>query len=197
MKEYLLVSQNAHKLEEIREKIRQVPGLSHIRFLSLKELNFTGEIEEPYDRLDENAYAKAAFAFQKYGIDCFADDTGLEVEALDGRPGAFSARYAGEGCSYADNVKKLLEEMRNQKNRLAAFRTIICLIEEGQAYYFEGKVRGQIIPEARGEGGFGYDPVFVPEGFSETFAQMSLEQKNRISHRALALDKLIAYFRNQ
>lgn len=197
MKEYLLVSQNAHKLEEIREKIKQTPGLTDLGLTSLKEMGFEGEIEEPYDSLEENAYAKAAFAYEKYGLNCFADDTGLEVEALDGRPGVYSARYAGEACSYADNVRKLLEEMEGQSNRRAAFRTVICLIESGKAHYFEGKIRGQIITGEQGEGGFGYDPVFVPEGYKESFAQMSLEEKNHISHRALALDKLIAYFRRK
>ncbi len=197
MKQYLVVTQNPHKLEEIREKISRHPELASLGFLSLKEMDFEGEIEEPYDKLQENALAKAAFAHSTFGLDCFADDTGLEVEALNGRPGVYSARYAGPGCSYADNVRKLLKEMEGQSRRQACFRTVICLIDKGKAHFFEGKVHGHILSEAQGKGGFGYDPVFVPEGYTQSFAQMSLDEKNRISHRARALDQMIAYFRTQ
>ena len=137
---------------------------------------------------------KAQYIYEHYGLDCFADDTGLEVEALDGAPGVYSARYAGgEGHDSEANMKKLLKELEGENDRRAQFRTVICLIEDGKEHFFEGIVKGGIIEEKRSASGFGYDPVFVPEGYEETFAEMGGEEKNRISHRARAVRQLCSY----
>lgn len=184
----VFASGNRHKLEEIRQKLPD-----HLDIISMRDLGFDGDIEEPGETLEENARIKAAFIHDRYRVDCFADDTGLEVEALDGAPGVYSARYAGEGCSFADNVQKLLREMTGKSNRKARFRTVIHLILEGKEYVFDGVVNGSITSEAHGTDGFGYDPVFMPDGYDRTFAEMSLEEKNRISHRALAVEKLSSF----
>lgn len=136
------------------------------------------------------------YVYNKFGKDCFADDTGLEVEALEGRPGVYSARYAGEGCSFDDNIDKLLEEMDGKTNRKAHFKTVICLIENGKEIFFEGKCDGVITTERYGKRGFGYDPVFIPNGYGESFAEMSKQEKNKISHRGKATNKLIEYLLN-
>lgn len=163
---------------------------------NLHDLGQTEEIPETADTLQGNALQKAQFVYDKYHLSCFADDTGLEVEALNGAPGVYSARYAGEHCSFADNVNKLLHEMQGKTNRRACFKTVVALILDGEAHFFEGRVDGTIIETPRGGEGFGYDPVFVPDGFNETFAEMSAEQKNKISHRGRAMAKLIEFLQN-
>lgn len=190
MKKLLFATHNKHKLEEIQAILKdsyQVVGLT--------EMGITEEIPETAATLEGNARMKADYLFEKLGVDCFADDTGLEVEALNGAPGVYSARYAGEHCSFSDNVEKILKTLQGVENRKAQFRTAICLILNGERYFFEGVVKGRLIETSRGEKGFGYDPIFVPDGFSETFAEMPLDLKNRISHRGLAVQKLVEFLR--
>ncbi len=188
MKEIIIATNNKHKVEEIQREVKD-----KIRIISLKDLGFHQDIPETGSTLKENARQKARFIFEKYGKDCFADDTGLEVEALDGRPGVYSARYAGERCSFDDNIDLLLKEMEGKTNRKACFKTVICLIENGEEKYFEGVCKGNITTERYGNKGFGYDPVFIPEGYGESFAEMSGEEKNKISHRGKAIRELIKY----
>lgn len=188
MKEIIIATNNKHKVEEIQREVKD-----KIRIISLKDLDFHQDIPETGTTLKENARQKARFIFEKYGKDCFADDTGLEVEALDGRPGVYSARYAGERCSFDDNIDLLLKEMEGKTNRKACFKTVICLIENGEEKYFEGVCKGNITTEKYGNKGFGYDPVFIPEGYGESFAEMSGEEKNKISHRGKAIRELIKY----
>ena len=168
-----------------------------VEIQSLKDINLEGDIPETSDTLEGNATQKAEWIYNRIGQDCFADDTGLEVEALDGAPGVYSARYAGEGCSFADNVNKLLKAMDGQTNRKARFRTVICFIENGEKHYFEGIVNGTIIEKGSGNMGFGYDPIFVPDGYDISFAEMPLDEKNKISHRGLATQKLVEYLKNK
>ena len=185
MKTLVFATNNLHKLEEVRD----ILGGS-FRIASLKEIGCTDDIPETADTLEGYALQKARYVKDKFGYDCFADDTGLEVEALGGAPGVFSARYAGLGHDSEANMRKLLKELEGKTNRQAQFRTVVALLLEGREYTFEGIVRGTILTERRGTAGFGYDPVFVPEGYSETFAEMGSEEKNRISHRARAVQKL-------
>ena len=185
MKTLVFATNNLHKLEEVRD----ILGGS-FRITSLKEIGCTDDIPETADTLEGNALQKARYVKDKFGYDCFADDTGLEVEALGGAPGVFSARYAGLGHDSEANMRKLLKELEGKTNRQAQFRTVVALLLEGREYTFEGIVRGTILTERRGTAGFGYDPVFVPEGYAETFAEMGSEEKNRISHRARAVQKL-------
>lgn len=166
-----------------------------VEIKSLDEMGLSGEIPETSDTLQGNALQKAQWVWERTRLDCFADDTGLEVEALNGAPGVYSARYAGEGCSFDDNIDKLLGAMEGMTNRRADFRTVICLLEGGVPRYFEGRVEGMILTERYGEGGFGYDPVFMPDRFAVSFAEMPLEVKNKISHRGLAVSKLVDYLR--
>lgn len=189
MKKLVFATNNAHKLDEIRAILG-----SKIEILSLNDINCHADIPETADTLEGNAALKAQYIYKNFGLDCFADDTGLEVEALNGAPGIYSARYAGgEGHDSEANMKKLLAEMEGKENRKARFRTAICLIEDGKEHLFEGIVNGEIIQERRGGSGFGYDPVFVPEGYTETFAEMGNDEKNKISHRARAVAKLCDY----
>ena len=189
MKKLVFATNNAHKLEEIRAILGD-----KVEILSLNDIHCHADIPETADTLEGNAALKAAYIYEHYGLDCFADDTGLEVEALNGAPGIYSARYAGgEGHDSEANMKKLLREMEGKENRRAQFRTAICLIEGGKETLFEGIVKGEIIREKRGGSGFGYDPVFVPEGYTETFAEMGSEETNKISHRARAVQQLCAY----
>ena len=185
MKTLVFATNNLHKLEEVRD----ILGGS-FRIASLKEIGCIDDIPETADTLEGNALQKARYVKDKFGYDCFADDTGLEVEALGGAPGVFSARYAGPGHDSEANMRKLLKELEGKTNRQAQFRTVVALLLEGREYTFEGIVRGTILTERRGTAGFGYDPVFVPEGYAETFAEMGSEEKNRISHRARAVQKL-------
>lgn len=189
MRKLVFATNNAHKLEEIRAILGD-----KVEVLSLKDIQCDADIPETADTLEGNAILKAEYIYRHYGLDCFADDTGLEVEALNGAPGVYSARYAGgEGHDSEANMRKLLAEMEGKTNRKAQFRTAICLIEGGAEHLFEGVVKGEIIEEKRGASGFGYDPVFMPEGYTETFAEMGSEEKNRISHRARAVQALCAY----
>lgn len=197
MKTLIFATNNKHKLQEVSEMLE---GIVEIRSLADMVKNgypqLEGEIPETADTLDGNALQKAQWVFERTGMDCFADDTGLEVEALDGRPGVYSARYAGEHCTFADNVNKMLGEMSGKANRTACFRTCICLMGNGVPRYFEGRVDGEILNERHGDEGFGYDPIFLPEGYEESFAEMSLELKNSISHRGRAVRKLVDYLKN-
>lgn len=189
MRKLVFATNNAHKLEEIRAILGD-----KVEVLSLKDIQCDVDIPETADTLEGNAVLKAEYIYRHYGLDCFADDTGLEVEVLNGAPGVYSARYAGgEGHDSEANMRKLLVEMEGKTNRKAQFRTAICLIEGGAEHLFEGVVKGEIIEEKRGASGFGYDPVFMPEGYTETFAEMGSEEKNRISHRARAVQALCAY----
>lgn len=189
MKKLVFATNNVHKLEEIRAILGD-----KVEILSLNDIDCHADIPETADTLQGNAALKAQYIYDNYGLDCFADDTGLEVEALNGAPGIYSARYAGgEGHDSEANMKKLLSEMQDKDNRKARFRTVICLIEDGKEHFFEGIVNGSIIRERKGGAGFGYDPVFVPDGYSETFAEMGNDEKNKISHRARAVQKLCEY----
>ncbi len=185
----VFATNNKHKLEEIRAILG-----SEMDILSLDDIHCHEDIPETADTLEGNAQIKAQFVYDHYHLDCFADDTGLEVEVLNGAPGVFSARYAGgEGHDSEANMKKLLSEMQDKTNRKARFRTVIAFIEQGEIHLFEGIVKGCITEGKHGDSGFGYDPVFRPEGFSETFAEMGNEAKNKISHRANAVKKLCEY----
>ena len=165
--------------------------------MSLQDINCNEELPENGDTLEDNAAQKAYYVYDNYGYNCFADDTGLEIDSLDGRPGVYSARYAGPECKAEDNIQKVLQEMKAEDNRDASFRTIISLIIDGIEFQFEGQVEGQIIPEKWGDQGFGYDPIFLPDGFEQSFAQMSIDQKGQISHRGLAVQQLMNFLKNR
>lgn len=188
MKALVFATNNTHKLDEVR-KITQ--GLVDI--LSLSEIDCHDDIPETADTLEGNALQKAHYIKEHFGYDCFADDTGLEVEALNNAPGVYSARYAGPGHDAEANMNKLLSEMQDKENRKARFRTVVALILDGKEYLFDGIINGQIITEKKGAAGFGYDPVFMPDGYTETFAELGHEIKNGISHRALAVNKLVSF----
>ncbi len=189
MKEKLVfATNNTHKLKEVRAMLGQ-----EMELLSLRDINCHADIPETGNTLEENALQKAMYIKEHFNMNCFADDTGLEVEALNGEPGVYSARYAGgEGHDSAANMKKLLEKLKGIENRRARFRTVIALIRDGQTFYFEGIVNGKITTQLHGEGGFGYDPIFIPEGYEQTFAELG-EVKNTISHRARAVEKLVKF----
>lgn len=184
----IFATHNKNKLKEVKSLVP-----SSIELLSLDEINFHDEIEETADTIEGNALLKAKTIFEKTGINCFADDSGLLVDALNGAPGVYSARYAGEQKNDQDNMQKLLHELNDKSNRNAHFKTAMALIIDGKDYLFEGKIEGKIITEKLGANGFGYDPIFVPDGYNETFAQLDSETKNKISHRAKALAKLLAF----
>ena len=184
----VFATNNLHKLEEIRKAV----GDKH-KIVSLKEIGFNEEIPETHDTLEGNASEKAFHIYNRFQLTCFADDTGLEVEALNGEPGVYSARYAGENPTFDDNMNKVLANMETETNRSAKFRTVISLIIDGKETQFEGICPGNIMTERYGDEGFGYDPIFMPNGFQETFAEMDLSVKNEISHRGLATKKLIEY----
>ncbi len=189
--ELVFATNNKHKLEELAHLVG-----AKFKLLSLREINCFDDIAETADTLEGNAAIKAHYIWDKFGKNCFADDTGLEVDALDGRPGVYSARYAGEDQNSAANVTKLLGELDGKENRKARFRTVICLIIEGKEYFFEGIVNGHITIVRRGNEGFGYDPVFQPDGYSQTFAEMDMESKSKISHRGRATELLISYLKS-
>ena len=191
-KKLVVATNNAHKLEEIAAILG-----NEMELLSLKDIQCNVDIPETANTLEGNARQKAMYIYENYGMDCFADDTGLEVEALDGAPGVFSARYAGDGHDSEANMQKLLAELDGKENRKAQFRTAICLIMHGKEYLFEGIVKGIIIKEKRGNTGFGYDPIFVPEGHSLTFAELGHDIKNTISHRARAVEKLCQFLQKE
>lgn len=185
MKKLVFATNNLHKLEEVRAILKE-----KFEVAGLADIGCHEEIPETGVTLKENASIKSHYVVSHYQTDCFADDTGLEVDALDGRPGVYSARYAGENTSYEQNVDKLLLELAGKTNPKARFRTVISLVMEGREYLFEGTVEGKIIKERKGSGGFGYDPVFVPDGYEQSFAEMDANLKNRISHRVKAVQKL-------
>lgn len=187
----IFATNNLHKINEISSVID-----SRFKLIGLKESGISEDIPEEEDTLEGNALAKARYVFERTGKNVFADDTGLEVDSLDNRPGVLSARYAGDQKDSEDNISKLLHKLDGNKNRSARFRTIIALIISGEEYLFEGEVRGTIIESRKGTKGFGYDPVFKPENSETTFAQMDLEEKNLVSHRARAMKKLIAFLNN-
>lgn len=192
MKQKLVfATNNQHKLEEVSAILGD-----HIELLSLKDINCETDIPETADTLEGNALLKAQYIYNNFNLNCFADDTGLEIEALNNEPGVYSARYAGEGKSAEANMLKVLDKLKNETNRKAQFRTAVSLILDGKEYLFEGIIKGEIIKEKRGNSGFGYDPIFVPEGYDQTFAEMGNEIKNKISHRALAINKLCDFLRN-
>lgn len=188
MKNICFASNNAKKLEEIKSALSGKIGI-----ISLAELGCNEELAETGDTLFHNAFQKARYVAETFGVDCFADDTGLEVIALDGAPGVYSGRFAGEPRSDERNVDLLLKKMEGKENRKASFRTVIALILKGEEFSFEGTVDGEIIHERIGEKGFGYDPVFRPDGYKHTFAELSMEEKNQISHRGKATAKLIQF----
>lgn len=189
MRKLVFATNNAHKLDEVRQILQ-----GKCEVLSLQDIGCDVDIPETATTLEGNARIKARYVYEHYGYDCFADDTGLEVEALKGAPGVYSARYAGgEGHNSEANMQKLLTEMVNIKNRSAQFRTVICLIEQGEEHLFEGVVKGHILEARRGDQGFGYDPIFSPENSGRSFAEMSGAEKNRISHRGRAVEALCAY----
>ncbi|MDQ3846010.1 MAG: RdgB/HAM1 family non-canonical purine NTP pyrophosphatase [Bacteroidota bacterium] len=184
----IFATNNQHKIDEMKAVLP--PFLS---IITLKEAGISNDIPEPYDTLEENAQAKARIIFNLTNTHCFSEDTGLETEALKGAPGVHSARYAGEERSHSKNIEKLLAALKNEKNRSARFRTVICLIWQGKEYFFEGICKGSITDKPQGSEGFGYDPVFIPDGSDKTFAQMSIAEKSRYSHRRKAVDKLVTF----
>jgi len=184
----IFATNNQHKVEEIRSLLPP-----HFSIMTLKEAGIDIDIPEPHETLDANAREKAQTIFRMTGVNCFSEDTGLEVPALGGEPGVRSARYAGEVKSFDKNIEKLLLNLQDIPRREAQFRTVICLIINGTEHFFEGVCKGRIISEKRGNAGFGYDPVFVPDGSEKTFAEMSMEEKNQFSHRRKATDLLVTF----
>ena len=192
MRKLIFATNNKHKLGEVRDMLDGI-----VDIVSLSDAGLSGEIPETADTLQGNALQKARWVWERTHCDCFADDTGLEVDALDGAPGVYSARYAGEHCSFDDNIDKLLNALDGNTNRKAQFRTVVCLIENGEPRYFEGKVEGCILTERYGNEGFGYDPVFMPDRFAVSFAEMPAEVKNMISHRGRAVSGLVEYLKSE
>lgn len=189
-----LASGNPHKIEELK----QILNPMGIKLKSTLDFPRVEKVEEDRPDLEGNALKKARHWYEKTGLPSLSDDTGLEVDALDGAPGVYSARYAGEKASYEENTQKLLQELNGQSDRSAQFRTVIAFIDQsGEEHFFEGVCRGNILTEKRGEKGFGYDPVFVPEGNNKTFAEISSEEKNKISHRGKAVMAFLAFLRNR
>ncbi len=192
MRKIVFATNNKHKLIEIQSILKD-----NFNVLSLSDIGYFKDIPETGNTLSENASQKSHTIYKRYSIDCFSDDTGLDIDALNGEPGVYSARYASENASYEDNVNMVLQKLEGHENRQATFRTIISLILDGEEHQFEGAVVGHITKEKHGNGGFGYDPVFKPDGWDITFAEMSLEIKNKISHRARAMEKLVIFLMNQ
>lgn len=191
MNDLVFATNNPHKLKEISNILG-----NQFHIISLAEIGCTDEIPEDAGTLEGNASFKAWYVYHKYGMDCFADDTGLEIEALEGKPGVKSARYAGEDCNPENNIRKVLRELEGRTDRKARFRTVISLIRKGIEEQFEGTVDGVILNKKRGKEGFGYDPVFLPDGYELSFAEMPLVEKNKISHRARAIRKLIDHLKH-
>ena len=187
-----MATANTHKVAEIQQLLQ-----TSYEIISLQAIGCLEEIPETADTLEGNALQKAWYVYDNYHQNCFSDDTGLEIEALNGRPGVFSARYAGEAKDAGANIRKVLAEMNGMTNRKACFRTVIAIILDGKAYCFEGRVDGTLLEEERGAGGFGYDAIFLPEGHSRSFAEMSLEEKSKLSHRGNAVQKLNAFLRER
>lgn len=187
----VFATNNLNKLKEVQEMLT-----NSIELLSLKDINCFDEVEETETTLEGNAKLKADYITKNFGYNCFADDTGLEVESLEGKPGVYSARYAGEPRSSENNMQKLLSELNEVDNRKAQFRTAICLNIDDQQFLFEGICRGKILTEKQGEKGFGYDPIFQPDGYNVSFAEMSSTAKNKISHRGFAIKRLVEFLKN-
>ena len=184
----VFATNNPNKIVEIKDLLPE-----EIQILSLKDINCNEQLPETQNTLEGNAKQKAEFVFTNYGYNCFADDTGLEIEALNNGPGVYSARYAGDDCSPNDNMQKVLQKLEGENNREAKFRTVIALIMNGKTLLFEGECKGEITKEKAGEKGFGYDPIFLAKGFDKTFAQMSKQEKGTISHRGIATSKLVKF----
>ena len=191
MNKLVLATRNVHKIEELQNLLADL-GIEVCSALDFPELQ---EVDEDQPTLEGNALKKARYVHQVTGLPALSDDTGLEVDALDGAPGVYSARYAGENVTYQDNVLKLLHELDGQQNRAAQFRTVVALVREDAEFTFEGSVKGRILKEQKGSGGFGYDPVFQPDGYDQTFAELSPETKNEISHRGRAIQKFVDFLR--
>ncbi|MDA9008267.1 non-canonical purine NTP diphosphatase [Flavobacteriaceae bacterium] len=187
----VFATNNQHKLKEVQEMLS-----NSIEVLSLKDIGCSEDVEETEITLEGNAKLKADYITEKYGFDCFADDTGLEVDALNGKPGVFSARYGGEHGNSEKNMQKLLKELHGKANRKAQFRTAVALNLENKQYLFEGICEGEILEKKTGTGGFGYDPIFKPTEASASFAEMNSEEKNKISHRGIAIQKLVDFLLN-
>jgi len=182
---------NPNKLKEVQEMLPK-----SIQLLSLRDINCFDEVEETENTLEGNAKLKANYITANFEYNCFADDTGLEVESLDGKPGVYSARFAGEPANATNNMNKLVDELNDKTNRKAQFRTAIALNLNGKQFLFEGICKGEILTEKQGENGFGYDPIFKPNGFDKSFAEMNAETKNKISHRGIAIQKLVEFLKN-
>lgn len=191
MQELVIASNNAGKIREIKSMI------DNISLLSLQDIGFSDEIPEPYDTFEQNAHIKAETIHRFSGKNVFADDSGICVPALDGAPGVFSARYAGVGASDEDNLQKLIAETTTKDNKSAYYKAVICLIWNGETNYFEGECHGRLLEEKRGTGGFGYDPIFVPDGYEQTFAELPPDIKNNISHRGKAIRAMVAFLKEQ
>ena len=187
MKKLVFATNNFNKLKEIKLVV------DNFEVIGLKDLDIIEEIPETGNTLKFNALQKAKYVYDKTGLDCFSDDTGLEIEAINNRPGVYSAMYAGPDCNAENNMRKVLKELEGKTNRNAQFKTVIALILQGKEYLFEGVVKGEILKEKKGKDGFGYDPIFRPIGYKESFAEMSIAQKNEISHRGLAVKKLVNF----
>tara|TARA_B100000287_G_C20469984_1_gene716810 strand:- start:67 stop:651 length:585 start_codon:yes stop_codon:yes gene_type:complete len=187
-KEIVFATNNLNKLHEIRASVKD-----DILIKSLSDINFNDNIPETSDTLIGNARQKARYIFDKFGCNCFSDDTGLMINKLNMEPGVYSARYAGKDCNANDNIKKVLFKMKGEKVRGAKFKTVICLIYKKKEYFFQGEVKGKILDQRKGIGGFGYDPIFQPNGFNKTFSEMSVQEKNIISHRGIAVKSLVDF----
>jgi XTP/dITP diphosphohydrolase len=188
MQQLVFATNNRHKLDEVSAKLNGT-----IQLLTLHDIGCYDDIEETGTTFKANASIKSHHVYAEYKLNCFGDDSGLEIDALNGEPGVYSARYAGTHGNHAANISKVLDNLKDKTNRKARFRTVISLIWNGDEHFFEGTVEGNIRQELSGNGGFGYDPIFEPEGYDITFAEMSMEQKNAISHRAKAMEQLIAF----
>ena len=187
MNKICFVTGNKNKLREVQKL------LFSYHLLSLEDLNFRDEIQETEDTIEGNALLKANHIYKKFEINCFSDDTGLFIDSLNGQPGVKSARFAGDNSNSEDNIRLVLKKLKGKENRNAVFRTVICLIINGKINYFHGEVKGIITEEKTGDKGFGYDPIFIPEGFNKTFSEFTLEEKNKLSHRAIAVSKLVKF----
>lgn len=192
MTELVFATNNRHKLEEVENKLQK-----KIKLLTLNDIGCYDDIEETGTSFKQNASIKSRYIYQKYNLNCFGDDSGLEIDALNGAPGVYSARYAGEHGNHAANIKKVLDNLQDETNRKARFRTVISLIWNGEEHFFDGTVEGTIRTAPSGTDGFGYDPIFEPDGYDVTFAEMSMDEKNKISHRAKAMELLIDFLINE
>jgi len=187
----IFTSHNEGKAKEIEKLLP-----SNFQIQTLKEIEFFDEIEENQDTFKGNALQKANFIHEKFNVNCFSEDSGLEIEVLNGEPGVLSARYAGQPKDDEKNIQKVIQNIKNKENKKAAFKTVICLILNNKEYFFEGTIKGEIILEKRGNNGFGYDPIFIPNGYDKTFAEMDISEKNKISHRAIAIHKMVDFLKN-